>query len=407
MLSLRIALRYLIARKSHRAVNVIALIAMGGVAVAVTAMIMVLSIYNGFEELARERLSRLDPELLVERADGRVITNADSLASVLASQRGVAAAMPTLTERALMVSGQAQMPVVFKGIPDGFSEGVTDIDSILVDGTYATETSTGYAAAQISVGVSNSMGLRPDAVPVAHLYVPRRVGRINPANPAAAFAEGTVMVSGVFQIDEAQVDADHIIIPLEEARALLDYTTEAGAVELRLEPGTSLSDMKETLRHRMGDDYLVRDRMEQRQESFRMISIEKWVTFMMLIFVLVIALFNIVSTLSLLIIEKRDNMSTLRAMGATQRSTGNIFAAEGMLITLCGGAIGTVLGVGLSLAQQFGHFIKLGGAEGSTIVDAYPVRVDVTDLLAVAAAVVVMGLLMGAVSRLLVRRALS
>ena len=405
MLSLKIALRYLLARKSHNAVNVIAGIAVGGVCVAVAAMVVVLSIYNGFDTLARQRLSRLDPELMVQRADGGVIADADSLARVIAGADGVAGASPVVLERALAVTPTAQTPVLFMGVADDYSPQFARLDSLMIEGgLYATHTTAGQPAAQISVGVANQLVIPADVHPTLTLYTPRRVGRINPANPAASFRQADVAVSGVFRTDQNDLDADMIIIPLETARQLMDYDHQASSVSVALRDGVSATRAAQTLSQVLGSQYTVKDRLQQRSGEFQMIQIEKWVTFMMLVFVLVIALFNIVSTLSLLIIEKRGNMATLRAMGATRRQVRGIFAWQGIIITVAGGLLGTVLGVALSLAQEYGKFIKLGNGGDTTVIDSYPVRVDGTDLLAVMAAVVVMGLLMAAVTRLLTAR---
>lgn len=402
MLALKIAMRYVMSRKSHRAVNVIALIAVGGVAVAVAAMVVVLSIYNGFGELSAQRMSRMDPPLLVQRVDGRMIDNADSLATVLENIPGVTAALPTLTERALMVTDMGQMPVVIKGVPDNYNNNIVSIDSIIEAGEYATETTTGFPAVTVGVGVANKLNILPEHVPVAHLYVPRRVGRINPANPAAAFAEQSVIASGVFRVDDPDTDADHIIVQLTTARDLLMYDNEASAIELATD--TDVITTQKAVQKAVGQIYSVLNRLEQRQENFRMISIEKWVTFMMLTMVLVIALFNIVSTLSLIVIEKRDNMFTLRAMGATNHAIGSVFAAQGFIITIFGGILGIALGVALALAQEYGKFITLG-EPGQSVIDYYPVSVRFPDLIAVLGAVTIMALIMMLIARLLARRA--
>lgn len=401
MLAFKIAARYLVAPKSHNVVNVIAIIAVTGVAIATAAMVVVLSVFNGFSDLAARHMSRLDPPLKITRADGRVIPDADSLAQAVARVDGVATAMPTLTERALIVTETAQSAVVFKGVPDGYDRSVVDIGGTILEGTYAPATEYGIPAAQLSVGVANRLLARPDPTLPLHLYVPRRQGRINPANPAAAFSGADVAVSGVYRVDQPDMDADHMIIPLATARQLLDYDTEAGAVEVAPKAGADVRDVKKALRKTLPPDLLVRDRLEQRVEAFRMISIEKWVTFMMLVFVLAIALFNIISTLSLLIIEKRDDMRLLRALGATRRTVRSVFTCEAWLITLAGGVAGIVLGVALSLAQQYGGFIKLAGDASLLTVEAYPVRVYAPDLLAVLGAVAVTGLVTAAVVRLL------
>ena len=403
MFALKIAARYLVAPKSHNAVNVIAIIAVVGVAIATAAMVVVLSVFNGFSDLAARNLSRLDPQLRVERADGRVIADGDSLAAALKAAPGVAAAVPVLGERALAVTETAQTAVVFKGVPDSYT-GVADIDSAMLDGCYAARNDNGIPADQLSVGVSNALLARPDAEAPLRLYVPRRQGRINPANPGAAFRGSELVVSGVYRIDQPDEDADHIIIPLDVARDLLAYDTEASAVEIALAPGADIKEMQKKIAALCGPDMLVLDRLQQRTEAFRMISIEKWVTFMMLVFVLVIALFNIVSTLSLLIIEKRNDMRILRALGARRGTVRAVFACEAWLITLVGGIAGLILGVGLTLAQQYGKFIKLAGDADALSIESYPVRLDGLDLLVTFAAVMATGLVTAAVVRLLTKK---
>lgn len=401
--ALRIALRYLFAPKSHNVVNVIAIIAVTGVAVAAAAMVVVLGVFNGFTDLAASHMSRLDPQIEVSRADGRVIADGDSLARALAGKDGVAAAVPVLSGRALAVGGSGQTAVVYKGVPEDYLS-VANAEDVMIDGVYAHATDAGDAASQISVGVANTLLLRPGALNTLQLYVPRRLGRINPANPDAAFRRGVTVVSGVYQVDQPDLDADRIIVPLDVVRDMLDYDTEASAIELAVSPGADVNTVRDALRTALGDEYLVRDRFEQRVEAFRMIAVEKWVTFMMLIFVLLIALFNIVSTLSLLIIEKRDNIFTLRAMGATMRTVRAIFTLEAWLITLGGGVIGCLVGVALSLAQQYGHIIKLSGDAATLTIEAYPMRASLTDTLVVLAAVAATGLLTALTVRLLTRR---
>jgi ABC-type lipoprotein release transport system permease subunit len=402
MLALRIALRYLLARKSHNAVNIIAIIAVLGVAVASAAMVVVLSVFNGFTDLAEEHISQYDPEIEISRTDGRVIGNADSLAAALQADKSIQFAMPTLSERALINTYTAQCPVRFKGVPEHF-ERMSHIDKTIVDGEYAVCTTDDFPAVQISVGVSNSVMLHPNADAHIEMYVPRRQGRINPANPAAAFRSAQVAISGVFQVNQSDIDADGIIVPLSVARDLLEYDTEASAVEIGIAKGYDLETVKANLKTRLGADYAVKNRLEQRAESFRMISIEKWVTFMMLIFVLVISLFNIISTLSLLVIEKRDNMATLRAFGATQSMVRRVFILEGWLITAIGGIFGIALGVALVYAQQTYHLIKIGGDAAALIVRWYPVHLLYGDLLIVFGCVLATGLLTAQITRLFLK----
>lgn len=407
MLSLKIAYRYLRSPKSHGAVNVITRVSIAGVAVSTMAMIVVLSIFNGFSDLSASHLAILDPDIHVSRQDNRVISDGDSLAAVLSEVPGVSAALPTLSGRALMTTPTTQTPIQFRGVPEGY-ERYAGIDSAIIQGRYATHTTSGMPVAVISVGVANNLkqGLAvtdPDAL---HLYVPRRVGRINPANPSAAFIGTTVAVSGIFSVSQPEYDTDYILLPLETARELLDYYTEASDIAIYLDDDADPEEVARAIDTRLGNDsrYVVKNALEIHAEAFKMIKIEKWVTFMMLIFILVIALFNIVSTLSLLVIEKRDNMKTLRDMGSPRSLVRRVFIIEGWLITSIGGVIGIIAGIGLSLLQQWGHILKLSADAESLTIDYYPVRVAPWDVLVVMATVAVTGLIASQATRLFTRR---
>lgn len=402
-LAFSIALRYLLARKSHSAVNVISVISIAGVAVATAAIVVVLSVFNGFADLSARHMSKIDPELMVTPVSGKVIADADSVAAVIAGIPGVSAAMPSLQERALLISGNTQLPVVFKGVDDTYPL-ISDFDDVIVDGAFISDTVSPYPA-QLSVGVASRTGLRPGPESIADIYVPRRRGRINPANPTAAFTGTQLMVTGVTQIDQLEYDADRIVIPLAAARQLLDYTTEASAVEIALDGQANPSETAKLIAGAIGSDYRIATRLEQQQDSFRMIAVEKWVTFLMLAFILVIASFNIISTLSLLVIEKRDNMATMRALGASHTMVSTIFMAEGWLITVAGGACGIVAGLLLSLAQQFGGFIKLGADPEALTIDVYPVVVAPADIAIVAALVIVVAAAASLTTRLFTRSA--
>lgn len=252
--------------------------------------------------------------------------------------------------------------------------------------------------ATLSVGVAIRLGVRPGMEREMALYVPRRVGNINPANPMAAFRADSLTVAAVYEVEESDHDASTVLVPVEVARNLLDYTTESSAVEVALIPGADEKQAVEELRSLLGPDFVVKNRLEQESSSFKMISVEKWITFVMLAFILVIASFNVISTLSMLIIEKSDNMLTLRSLGATAAMVRGIFMWEGWLVSMVGGLSGIVLGVVLCLAQQYGGFIKLGGDPSQLSISEYPVRVAFPDLLAVIAVVVVVGLVISMVT---------
>lgn len=389
MLALNIARRYLLSRKSHSAVNIICGVAIGGVSVAIMAIVVVLSVFNGFASLAEKQMGLFDADLRVEPAAGKTIAGADSLAARVAAMPQVAAAVPVIDERALAVSPSAQMPVRLKGVGAAFAD-VTDMDSIIVDGAYAVDSVYGYGPAHLSVGVAGYMGLSPRVGNVVGVYVPRRVGRINPANPATAFRGDSLAVRSVWQTQRPDYDGDRMIVPLATARRLLDYENgEASGVEIRLAAGADPDAEAARLSAALGDSVRVLTRARQNADSFRMIAVEKWLTFLLLVCILAVASFNIVSTLSLLVIEKRDNMSTLRALGASRAMTRRVFMWQGALIALCGGMLGSLLGVALSLGQQHFGWVRLNAEADALTIQVYPVEVHASDLLVVAAVVAV------------------
>lgn len=393
----KIALRYLFSKKSHGVVNIISVISVVGVAVAAMAITIVMSIFNGFTQLAASQLSALDPQVKVVPAQGKVMADGDSMAVRLAELPVVAQAIPVVEERGLVMAGNLQMPVRMKGVPEGYDR-FCRIDSVMVDGQYMDDIGD-IGMAQIGSGVAMKTGVRANYNNRISLYVPRRVGRINPANPAASFMGAEMVVSGVFQVGQSEYDYDHIFLNIDRARELLQYTSEATAVEIALSGGTDEATAVKAIEAAAGPGYKVLTRMQQQEEAFRMIEIEKWITFMMLAFILVIASFNIISTLSLLVIEKRDNMITMRALGAPRGLVRRIFMIQGWLISMCGGLIGIVAGTLMSLAQQHFGFIKLSGDPSNLTVESYPVHVEGTDLLVIFIVVVIVGLLTSQVTR--------
>lgn len=392
MLSLRIALRYLFSKKSHQAVNIISYVSMAGVALASAAMIIVLSVFNGFSDFTADSLSSVAADMVILPAEGKTIAQADDLAAELAAVPGIANATPVISEKAFAIAGDLQMPLTIKGVPsddpltstlsESIIDGVAMVD--MIDGTQAT--------AIASVGVANGLRSVPSLESIVKIYEPRRLGRINPANPMNAFRADSVMIAGVFRSDREEFDADMLIVPIEVARNLLDYTDESTSIELRLSPGTTPATVKGIIADLYGDSFTVKDKIEQHEQAFRMIKIEKWVTLLMLTFILLIASFNILSTMSMLIVEKRSNMAIMTALGAPRRMIARTFATLGFLIAAIGGAIGLAVGTSLSLAQQFGGFIKLNANDMSSMaITSYPVHVSISDLLIVAAIIAVTG----------------
>lgn len=401
MPALRIAIRYLLAKKSHTAVNIISYISMAGIAVAAMAMICVLSVFNGFTKLASDRLSLVDPDIKITSVSSRVIPDADSLAAEVRKVPGVKAALPTLQGEALAVLDDVQLPVNIAGIPEGFDD-VSALGSLMIDGTLDSLTYC-LGGAVLGVGTAVQLDARPSMMRNLLLTVPRRLGRINPAFPMAAFTTDTLFVSGVYRTNQPEYDNAMLYIPLESARNLLDYTTEGTAVEISVVPGENVGKVVSAIEAAVGSGYLVADRLRQESHSFRMISIEKWITFLMLVFVLVMASFNILSSLSMLIIEKEESLRILSSIGAPDSMLRRIFLYQGILVAALGGAMGISIGVILCLVQQHFGLITLGGDHSQMSIVIYPCVLRFTDVLITAGVVALIGVLSGFIASRSVR----
>lgn len=399
--ALRIAIRYLLARKSHTAVNIISGISMAGIAVAAMAMICVLSVFNGFTDLASDRLSKVNPDIKVTAVNSLTIADADSLAEEINKIPGVRLALPSLQGEALAIYAGVQLPVNVVGVAERFDE-VSSIGTLIIDGD-ANFDAYGLGGAMLGVGTAVQLNARPSLERALLLTVPRRLGRINPALPMAAFTTDTLVVSGVYRTNQPELDNAMVYISLDNARRLLDYTTEATAIEISVVNPQDIPTVISTLESELGDGYLVADRLRQEVHSFRMISIEKWITFLMLVFVLIMASFNILSSLSMLIIEKEESIKILSSLGATERMVRRIFLNQGILVAATGGAIGIAVGVALCLIQQHFGIISLGGDHSQMSIVTYPCVLELTDVLITTGVVLVIGLLSGIIAAQSVR----
>ena len=403
-LPLRIAWRYLMSKKGHQAVNVISIVAVCGIVVATAALICVLSVFNGFRGLIMGKLAMLDPEVAITATMGKTINNADSIIDAVSGIPGVERAVPVIEDQALAMYAQLQMPVRLKGVPDDYNT-MNQIDSVIVDGQWKLRDQVSrYAVA--GAGPAVRLCVRPDFIGMVRLYAPQRQGHVNIANPMGAFRQDSLFVSGIFQLQQNNYDADLIYVPLDMARDLFDYETEATQVEVKLAAGANEQQAMRAITQALGDGYLVKNRLMQQSEAYRLVNIEKWMAFLLLAFILIIATFNVISTLSLLIIEKDDSIATLRALGANDRQISRIFVLQGWLITLVGAITGVVIGLILCLCQQRFGWLHLSGDPANMIIDAYPVEVQWTDVLVTIALVAAVGLLTSMVTALIMRRRL-
>lgn len=404
-LPLKIACRYLVSKKGHQAVNIISIVAVGGVVVATAALICVLSVFNGFRGLIMGKLAMLDPQIAITATLGKTINDADSVIEVVSALPGVDRAVPVIEDQALAIYAQLQMPVRLKGVPDDYNT-MNLMDSVIVDGQWKLRDQVSrYAVA--GAGPAVRLMVRPDFLGMVRLYAPQRQGRVNIANPMGAFRQDSLFVSGIFQLQQNSYDADLIYVPLEMARELFDYETEATQVEVKLAPGANEQEAMSAISQALGNSYQVKNRLMQQREAYRLVNIEKWMAFLLLAFILVIATFNVISTLSLLIIEKDDSIATLRALGANDRQISRIFVLQGWLITLVGAMTGVVIGLLLCLGQQRFGWLRLSGDPANMIINAYPVEVQWTDVLITFALVAAVGLLTSMVTALIMRRRLT
>lgn len=381
ILPARIAGRYLRSRKSHSAVGAIATVSIIGMAVATAAIVCVLSVFNGFKSVIGERLDTLAPDVLVEPAAGKVFTHADSIAAMVGRIKGVAVATPTVADNALIIASGREMPVFLVGVdPDAYAR-VTSIRQLIdpKEGKYLKAgIEHGIPESTISIGVASQMSSFPEDHLL--LFTPRREGKVNMANPAASFITDSLYVSGVYRAMQNDYDENRIIVDLATARRMFQYTDQASTLHVAAARGTDPAELGRRIQKALGPDFTVKDRLRQQEMNFRMIEIEKWVSFLLLGFILIIASFNIISTLSMLVLEKEQTLSTLAAMGMSRRRIGSVFAWESFLVTAIGGLSGILLGLVLCLLQQHFGFIRIGDGT-QTIMSAYPVVVKASDLL--------------------------
>ena len=389
-LSLKIAVRYLFSKKSHSAINIISMVSICGVAVTTMALICTLSVYNGFQDLISSLYSSLDPQIKITPSAGKTFNAESEKIKALAQWPEIEAISPVIEENALLVYRNRQMPVLLKGVPDNYTQ-VTLIDSVLLDGNFFLRDSIA-SYATIGVGVANRLEVGAHYVYPLFVYTPKRMAKVNLANPSNAFNEDRMFATAVFSVNQPEYDDQMVIVPLEMARRLFDYTQDASALEIKLRPETDEKLVRSRLSEFLGKDFQIKNRMMQQETSFRMMQIEKWMTFLILAFILMIATFNVVGSLSMLIIDKHNDIKTLRNLGADEKLISRIFLTEGWLISAIGAGTGLLAGILLCWLQQKYGLLKLGQATGAFVVDTYPVRLLWSDALAVLAVVTLLGL---------------
>jgi len=388
-LAFYIARRYLFAKKSHNAINIISTISVCGVVVATIAMICVLSVFNGFRELAVANFSFFDPDLKITPVAGKVFDPTTDEMRRVCELSEIQAYCGVLQENALVRYGDRQEISIVKGVDTTFRY-LTQIDSAILDGEFRLKAGDiNYAV--IGQGLAASLGVNAAFAYPMEIFMPERTGSFNIANPTDFAVVEYAYIGGVYHVNQPIYDESFMLISIDVLRSMLSYEKEVSALELKLVPGTDVSATKKKITNLIGRDFMVKDRYEQQEASYKMIQIEKWVSFLMLCFILILALFNMVGSLAILIIEKEEDVNKLRSMGADNRLISRIFLFEGWMISLLGAVIGVAVGVALCLVQKYFGLISLGETAGMFIVDAYPVIVEGMDVLIVLITVITIG----------------
>ena len=388
-----IARRYLFSKKSTHAINVISGISVVGVAIATMALVVTLSVFNGFHDLVASFFTSFDPQLKITPVEGKSVAADDPVLTQIRRLPQIEVATECVEDQALAIYKSRQMMVMIKGVDDNFDQ-LTHIKEILIgDGDFclhAADMDYGIPgirlAEQLATGYSYDQPL--------HIYAPRREGQFDLTNPTEAFEEDDLYSPGVlFNVRQAKYDKNYIITSIAFARRLFDQQGMLTSLELRLKPGSNFERTKSEIKQLCGDRFTVKDRFEQQDDTFKIMKIEKFIAYIFLTFILMVACFNIIGSLSMLIIDKKDDVVTLRNLGANDKQITRIFLFEGRMISATGAVIGIIIGLLLCWLQQRFGLVALGSSSGSFVINAYPVSVHPEDIVLIFITVLVVGFL--------------
>lgn len=386
-----IARRYLFSKKSHTAINIISGVSVCGVAIATAALICILSVFNGFEDMVAGLFTSFDPQIKVLPAEGKfMVADADELEQ-LRDDPSIAVYTETLEDAALVMMNNRQAMVTVKGVDDNFEQ-LTNIDDILVgEGVFDLGIDViDYGI--LGTGVLMQLNTTEDFKSAVQVYAPRECEKIDLTDPTESFNQEELFSPGVgFQVKQNKYDNNYIITSIAFARRLFERQGYVSAVEIKLAEGADLKSAKERFKSVLGDKYKVLDQYEQQEDTFKIMKIEKLISYIFLTFILMVACFNIIGSLSMLIIEKKDDAITLRNLGANDKQISSIFMLEGRMISAFGAVVGLSLGLLLCYLQQTYGLIKFGNSTGSYIISSYPCSVHYWDIVIVFFTVIIVG----------------
>ena len=386
-----IARRYLFSKKSTHAINVISLISVLGVAVATMALVVVLSGFNGFSDLVASFFTNFDPQLKIEATKGKAMPADDPLLVKVKHLPGVEVATECVQDQALAVYHDKQAMVTVKGVEDNF-DSLTHISNILYgDGDFTLHVAN-LQYGVIGIRLAQDLGTGVTWQDYLQIYAPQREGQYDASNPTNAFVKDSLVSPGaLFQVKQSKYDQGYVITSIDFARRIFNRQGEITSLELRMKSGVDIDNAKEEIQAMLGDKYKVLDRYEQQADTFNIMRIEKLFAYVFLTFILMVACFNIIGSLSMLIIDKKNDVITLRNLGATDGQIRRIFLFEGRMISAAGAVIGIVLGLILCWLQQTYGLVQLGDQAGNFVVNAYPISVHPEDILLIFLTVILVG----------------
>ena len=386
-----IAGRYLFARKSHNVINVISAISVVGMAIGTAALTIILSIYNGFDSLVRDMMGNLEPDILITPSKGKVFVPEGECYDWIYAQESVASMCTVLQEQVFISYDGHQGVAIAKGM-DAIAQEESPIRENIRDGKFEFRHGD-IPEGVVGVGLAYKMGINPRFLAPIQLYYPSRTRKLSPSSPSSSIEYINIWPSGLFSIN-SEIDNSYILLDIDKMRELLEYSgEEVSAVEIRMKEGCGARELKRVMdgiSERLGEDFTVSDRFRQNESLYKMMKYEKASIYLILIFVILIIGLNIHASLSMLIIEKREDISTLRAMGAGEKLIRRVFVLEGWFISLLGLAIGLLMGLAFCLLQQRFGLISM---PGNFVIQAYPVVLKASDLLITALSVAILGYL--------------
>ena len=378
-----IAKRYLFSKKSTNAINVISAISVVGVVVATMALVIVLSVFNGFHDLVASFSTQFDPQLKIVPTEGKTAPADDPILTELRQFPEVDVATECVEDQALAMFNGKQAMVMLKGVDDNFDE-LTHIREIVYgEGDFQLHTAD-LQYGTIGIRLAQDLGMGARFGDYLRIYAPRRDGQLDLTNPSDGFVVDSLITPGVvFSTRQGKYDKNYIVAPIGFARLLFEQQGMLSSLEIRLKDGSNLDNVKRQMRRVAGEKYKILDRFEQQADTFKIMQIEKLIAYIFLTFILVVACFNIIGSLSMLIIDKKDDIATLRKLGADDRQITRIFLFEGRMIAAVGAVVGILLGLLLCWLQQEFGLVGMGGSTGMFVINAYPVSVHYSDILVI------------------------